>query len=233
MKMNKRILFVMFVAFVISFASFAGAAEKAHEKRIRLSTDLINEMSQQSDADSLGNVIKSGKGIAIFPSVTKAGLIIGGQIGEGLVFIRNANGTWSGPAFISISGASIGFQIGVQSVGLVLVITNDDGLKAFTSGNSFKLGADASIAAGPVGRDASVATDGNVKASIYSYSISKGLYAGISLEGSVINQSRDANKAYWHRDMSAKAALKKPATDKRVAPLIVALKNLIMKAKNL
>lgn len=223
----------MLITFIFAFASLASAAEKAHERRIRLSTDLINEMSQQSDADSLGNVIKSGKGIAIFPSVTKAGLIFGGQMGEGLVFIRNANGTWSGPSFISVSGASIGFQIGVQSVGLVLVITNDAGLQAFTSGNSFTLGADASIAAGPVGRDAYAATDGNVKASIYSYSITKGLYAGVTLEGSIINQSRDANKAYWHRDISPGAALKKPSTDKRVAPLIAALKKLIMKAKNL
>ena len=88
------------------------------------------------------------------------------------------------------------------------------------------------IAAGPVGRDASAATDGRAKASIYSYSMSKGLFAGVSVEGCVINQNRDANRAYWGRDMSAQAALKKPATDARVAPLIKELKNLIRKAPN-
>ena len=110
------------------------------------------------------------------------------------------------------------------------MITNEQGLRAFTGGNSFKLGADVAIAAGPVGRDASAATDGRAKASIYSYSMSKGLFAGISIDGSVINQNRDASKAYWGRDISAANALKKPATDKRVAPLIKALNNLVKKA---
>ena len=136
-------------------------------------------MAIEEDADALANVIKSGKGVAIFPKVTKAGLGLGGQTGEGLVLLRNKNGTWSGPAFMGINGASIGFQIGVQSVGLVLVITNQDGLHAFTGGNSFKLGADVAIAAGPVGRDTSAATDGRAQASIYSYSMSKGLFAGV------------------------------------------------------
>lgn len=234
MKLTRRLsLLFILVSILIAFTAHTAFAEKAHERRIRLAVDLIDEMASESDADSLGNVIKSGRGVAIFPAVTKAGLLIGGQTGEGVVFIRNKDGTWSGPAFMGISGASIGLQIGVQSVGLVLVITNEAGLRAFTGGNSFKLGADVSVAAGPLGRDASAATDSRAKASIYSYSVSKGLYAGISLEGSVINQNRDANKAYWGRAITADAALKRQATDRRVAPLIAALKRLIMKAKNL
>ena len=148
-----------------------------------------------------------------------------------LVLLRNKNGTWSGPAFMGINGASIGFQIGVQSVGLVLVITNQDGLHAFTGGNSFKLGADVAIAAGPVGRDTSAATDGRAQASIYSYSMSKGLFAGISIDGCVINQNRDANKAYWGKETSAQAALKKPANNKKIQGLVKALNNLVKKAK--
>lgn len=230
-KVSRMLAVMLCFALLLSFTGGALAEEKAHERRIRMSGELIREMTSMSDADALGQVIKSGKGVAIFPSVTKAGLIVGGQVGEGVVFLRNPNGTWSGPAFMGISGASVGLQIGAQSVGLVLVITNEAGLRAFTGGNSFKLGADVAIAAGPVGRDASAATDARAKASIYSYSISKGLFAGISLEGSVINQNRDANKAYWGRDMSAKAALSKPANDKRVTPLIKDLKALIAKAK--
>ncbi|KEJ93251.1 lipid-binding SYLF domain-containing protein [Synergistes jonesii] len=230
MKLWKRSLIFALCAAVALCAAGRAFAETAHMRRIRLSTNLINKMAAQSDADALGQVIKSGKGVAIFPAVTKAGLGIGGQTGEGVVFLRRPNGGWSGPAFMGISGASIGFQIGVQSVGLVLVITNEEGLHAFTGGNSFKLGADVAIAAGPVGRDASAATDGRAKASIYSYSMSKGLFAGVSVEGSVINQNRDANKAYWGRDISAGNALKKPATDKRVAQLIQALNNLVKKA---
>jgi lipid-binding SYLF domain-containing protein len=131
---------------------------------------------------------------------------------------------------MSLSGASIGIQIGAQSVGLVLVITNEAGLRAFTGGNSFKLGADVAVAAGPVGRDASAATDSRAKASIYSYSMSKGLFAGMSFEGSVLNQNRDANRAYWGRDLSAAAALKRPANDKRIKPLVDSLNILVKKA---
>ncbi|ANZ43653.1 lipid-binding SYLF domain-containing protein [Cloacibacillus porcorum] len=230
MKVSRKITIFALIALLVAGAAQAAFAETAHMRRIRLSTDLINKMAKEQDADALADVIKSGKGVAIFPAVTKAGLGIGGQTGEGVVFLRQSNGRWTGPAFMGISGASIGFQIGVQSVGLVLVITNEQGLRAFTGGNSFKLGADVAIAAGPVGRDTSAATDGRAKASIYSYSMSKGLFAGISIDGSVINQNRDANKAYWGRDISAANALKKPATDKRVAPLIKALNNLIKKA---
>ena len=230
MKFSRKIMIFALLALLVAGAAQAAFAETAHLRRIRLSADLINKMANEQDADALADVIKSGKGVAIFPAVTKAGLGIGGQTGEGVVFLRQSNGRWSGPAFMGISGASIGFQIGVQSVGLVLVITNEQGLRAFTGGNSFKLGADVAIAAGPVGRDASAATDGRAKASIYSYSMSKGLFAGISIDGSVINQNRDASKAYWGRDISAANALKKPATDKRVAPLIKALNNLVKKA---
>ena len=230
MKFSRKITIFALLALLVAGAAQAAFAETAHMRRIRLSADLINKMANEQDVDALADVIKSGKGVAIFPAVTKAGLGIGGQTGEGVVFLRQSNGRWSGPAFMGISGASIGFQIGVQSVGLVLVITNEQGLRAFTGGNSFKLGADVAIAAGPVGRDASAATDGRAKASIYSYSMSKGLFAGISIDGSVINQNRDASKAYWGRDISAANALKKPATDKRVAPLIKALNNLVKKA---
>lgn len=230
MKVSRKITIFALIALLVAGAAQAAFAETAHMRRIRLSTDLINKMAKEQDADALADVIKSGKGVAIFPAVTKAGLGIGGQTGEGVVFLRQSNGRWTGPAFMGISGASIGFQIGVQSVGLVLVITNEQGLRAFTGGNSFKLGADVAIAAGPVGRDTSAATDGRANASIYSYSMSKGLFAGISIDGSVINQNRDANKAYWGRDLSAANALKKPATDKRVTPLIKALNNLVKKA---
>ncbi|MDO4561111.1 MAG: lipid-binding SYLF domain-containing protein [bacterium] len=230
MKISRKITIFALLALLVVGAAQAAFAETAHMRRIRLSTDLINKMAKEQDADALADVIKSGKGVAIFPAVTKAGLGIGGQTGEGVVLLRKPNGKWSGPAFMGINGASIGFQIGVQSVGLVLVITNEQGLRAFTGGNSFKLGADVAIAAGPVGRDTSAATDGRAKASIYSYSMSKGLFAGISIDGSVINQNRDANKAYWGRDISAANALKKPASDKRITPLVKALNNLMKKA---
>jgi lipid-binding SYLF domain-containing protein len=225
-KICNKSIFLIIIISVLAVAATA-FAEPAHQRRIRLSTALLRDMTEEKDAEGLASVINSGKGVAIFPSVTKAGLVIGGQVGEGLVFLKNSDGSWSGPAFMGISGASIGLQIGVQSIGLVLVITNEKGLQAFTGGNSFKLGADVGVAAGPVGRRASAGTDAKARASIYSYSMSKGLFAGISLEGSVINQNRDANRAYWGRDMSAKAALARPARDRRVRQLIDALNDLM------
>ena len=231
MRCCKKIVVALLVAVVSLLAAQAAFAEKAHMRRIRMATELINDMSTKGDASSLADVINSGKGVAIFPAVTKAGFVVGGQTGEGVVFLKGKNGRWSGPAFMGINGASIGLQIGVQSIGLVLVITNSNGLRAFTGDNSFKLGADVSIAAGPAGRDASASTDGRFAASIYSYSVSKGIYAGVSLEGSVINQNRDASKAYWGRVLSPKIALSKSANnDSRVAPLVKALNNLIKKA---
>ena len=227
---SRTLIFILAAVIIAATGLTAYAEEKAHERRIRLSAELIRDMAAQDDAASMADVIKSGKGVAIFPSVTKAGLMIGGQVGEGLVLLRNPNGTWNGPSFMGLSGASIGIQIGAQSVGLVLVITNEDGLRAFTGGNSFKLGADVAIAAGPVGRDTSAATDSRAKASIYSYSMSKGLFAGMTFEGSVLNQNRDANRAYWGRDMSAEAALKKPANDKRIKELVNSLNALVKKA---
>ena len=227
---SRTLIYILAAAIIAATGLTAYAEEKAHERRIRLSAELIRDMAAQDDAASMADVIKSGKGVAIFPSVTKAGLMIGGQVGEGLVLLRNPNGTWNGPSFMGLSGASIGIQIGAQSVGLVLVITNEQGLRAFTGGNSLRLGADVAIAAGPVGRDTSAATDSRAKASIYSYSMSKGLFAGMTFEGSVLNQNRDANRAYWGRDMSAQAALKKPANDKRIKELVNSLNALVKKA---
>lgn len=231
-RLSKSFAVLITISFILMFNGIISAEEKAHERRIRLAGELIQKMTEQKDSANMADVIKSGKGVAIFPAVTKAGLIVGGQVGEGLVLLRNADGSWTGPAFMGLSGASVGFQIGAQSVGLVLVITNEDGLKAFTGGNSFKLGADVAIAAGPVGRDASAATDGRAKASIYSYSMSKGLFAGVSVEGCVINQNRDANRAYWGRDVSSSTALRKPANDNRVRSLVKNLNILVKKAPN-
>jgi len=145
--------------------------------------------------------------------------------GEGVVLVRQGSG-WGGPSFASIVGGSFGLQIGVKEVGLVLVITNEDGLLAFTGGKSFKLGGDVSIAAGPVGRDAQAATDSRVTASIYSYSMSRGIFAGLALSGSTINVNGDANKAYWGRATDAKTALKHKANGAKIKSLVAELNKL-------
>ena len=212
----------------IAFTLCAGAAfaETQHEKHIRLATELLQKMQQQDDAESFADTLKSSKGVAIFPAMIQAGLGIGGMHGEGVVLLRNGKGKWSGPSFASLVGGSIGFQIGVQQVGLVLVINNDDGVRVFTGENAFKLGGDVSVAAGPMGREAEAATDSRGQASLYSYSMSKGLFAGIKLSGSTINVNGDANKAYWGSALDAQVALKKPATGKKITPLVKELNKL-------
>jgi lipid-binding SYLF domain-containing protein len=224
-----RIVAVALACVVFAAALFAAPgsvwAEAQHEKRINMSVKLLQEMQKQSDAASLADAVKSAKGVAIFPSVIQAGLGIGGMSGEGVVLVRRGGG-WSGPSFASIVGGSFGLQIGVKEVGLVLVITNAAWLQAFTGGKSFKLGGDVSIAAGPVGRDAQAATDSRADASIYSYSMSKGLFAGIALSGSTINMNGDANKAYWGRATSAKDALARKADSAKIRPLVTELDKL-------
>ncbi len=202
-------------------------AMAAHEKHIAQAVELLQKMQLEQDASSMAHMIASCEGVAIFPSMIATALgVVGSMRGEGLVLVRNPAGGWYGPSFTSILGGMVGLQLGVKSVGLVLVIANKDGLSAFTGGNSFKLGGDVSIAAGPVGRDAEAATDGTMTASIYSYSMSKGLFAGLSASGSVINQNRDANKAYWGKKVEAPVALTRPASAPKIKALVDELNKL-------
>ena len=161
--------------------------------------------------------------------MVKAGLIIGGEYGEGLI-LRREKGRWYGPSYYNLGGGSLGLQIGAQKISLVLVVTNEDGVRAFLNSRT-KLGADVSVAAGPTGRRAEAATDAQAKASIYSYSMTKGLFAGVSLEGSVISVSVKRNEDYWKKKLSADDALKQLAKDKRILPLTGALDNLARKAR--
>lgn len=230
-KFSAAVFAAFFVMSVLFSSPKCASAEAQHEKHIRKSAELLTKMQRQSDSESLTDTLRSAKAVAIFPSTTQVGLGIGGMYGEGLVLVRGSNGSWLGPSFVSLTGGSIGFQIGAKSVGLVLVINNDNGLQVFTGGKSFKLGGDVSIAAGPVGRDASAATDSRVEASIYSYSMSKGLFAGVSLSGSTINVNGDANKAYWGRSTGASTALSRTAKGKKIAPLVAQLKKIDKRPK--
>ena len=230
----KRLALIFSVIFVISIAviavSEAYADEPLYQERLDRASLLVNEMARQSDAKDIASTISRAKGIAVFPRVMKAGFIFGAEEGQGVVLLRSANGGWSGPSFVGIAGASAGLQIGAEQIGLLLVINNEKGLYAFTGGNSFKLGADIAVAAGPVGREFGAATNAPMKASIYSYSMARGLFAGISLSGSIINQNRDLNLAYWGSQLSAQQALAEPATGAGVLPLVQALNSLLDKA---
>ncbi|AFM21475.1 MAG TPA: lipid-binding SYLF domain-containing protein [Acetomicrobium flavidum] len=204
----------------------SGASAKTPEQRIKLSTQLLQEMGRQSDVEGLTDLLGDCVGVAIFPNVTKAGFIFGAEYGEGLLLRRDPNSTrWYGPSFMNIGGVSVGLQIGVQSTGLILVIMDEAGLNAFRK-EHVSLGADVSVAAGPVGRRAGAATN-----SVYSYSLAKGAFAGVSLGGGSVDIDENANMAYWGKKISPSEALQKRAVKSEVKPLVNELNSLIAKAK--
>jgi lipid-binding SYLF domain-containing protein len=138
--------------------------------------------------------------IAVFPGTLKAGFIFGGMRGRGILSARNEDG-WSVPTFMTLTGGSIGLQIGGQATDLVLVIMNRRGLEQFVR-NQFKFGADASAAAGPVGRDAQANTDLQMRAEILSYSRARGLFAGVSINGSTVRADQDANERFYGKRLT-------------------------------
>jgi lipid-binding SYLF domain-containing protein len=133
------------------------------------------------------------------------GFIVGARYGRGLASCRNPKG-WSAPAFFSIKGGSFGLQIGGQAVDLVMLVMNDDGMHKLLS-SQFKLGADASVAAGPVGRQAAAGTDWKLRAQILSYSRARGVFAGLALDGAVVRQDKDSTREFYGHMVSTKAAL--------------------------
>ena len=184
---------------------------------ISISSELFGQQKQETKIDDAIQVLKDfgsmkeniphellkmSEGIIIVPKMINAGFVLAGKRGRGIAMVKNDDGSWSDPVFVSITGGSVGFQVGVQSVDLVLIFKNRETLKNINSG-TFTLGGDISAAVGPVGRNSSATTDYKLEAEVYSYSRSKGLFAGISLAGSAINVDDQWNTAYYGSDLSA------------------------------
>ncbi|MCR4817458.1 MAG: lipid-binding SYLF domain-containing protein [Fretibacterium sp.] len=233
-----RVLSLTLVLSILVLSSGISCAETA-EGIIREALNALTKMSSEKDAQSMAKTLKGAYAVAIVPSFIKAGFVLGGSYGEGLI-LKRENGKWYGPSFYNLGGGSVGLQIGVQDTSLFLVVINKRGVDAFLSSKT-KLGGDFSVAAGPMGRSAEAATDAQMKASIYSYSMTRGLFAGVSLDGSVISISVKRNEEFWKgakktdKDgdgkVSAKEALTVQASDKRILPLTKALDDFIKKAQ--
>ena len=157
---------------------------------------VLNEIMGAPDRRLPDRLLRDAEAVAVIPDVVKAGFVVGGRFGRGLVSVRAPDGTWSNPSYISLTGGSVGFQAGVQSTDVILVFRTRRGVDGVVNGK-FTLGADAAIAAGPVGRNASASTDAQLKAEIYSYSRSRGLFAGVALDGAVLAIDHDANEAVF------------------------------------
>lgn len=173
-----------------------GAGNEDQIKKVEDAVRVVSEMMKESDKGIPASLMKDCAGIAIIPDVIKAGLVIGGRHGRGVVLIRTKDGGWSDPAFIEITGGSIGWQAGVQSADIILVFRTPRSVENISKGK-FTLGADAGIAAGPLGRTAEASTDAALKAEILSYSRSRGLYAGLTLQGSSLQEDRKANRDFY------------------------------------
>ncbi len=231
MKNIQKTLCALLAFLVIVAAPGLAHAGKTPEERIMGGVRILGEMAQEDDSRYMTRILKEAYGVAIFPSVVKAGFIFGGRYGEGLLLKRDRKtGRWYGPNFVNIGGASWGLQVGVQSTALVLVITNRRGMDGFV-GDKVTLGGDLAVSAGPVGRNTSAATDGKLKASIYSYSMSKGLFAGLSLEGAYVSVDKHTNHLYWDKPVSAYEALGEPAKSQKILPLTRELNHLIESAE--
>ncbi len=171
------------------------------EKAARVFTEIMNT----PDKGIPQELVERAECVAVFPSVLKAGFIIGGRGGRGVASCRTARG-WSAPAFFNLGGGSFGLQIGAQSTDFVMLIMNKDGMNSLLS-DSFTLGGDASVAAGPVGRQAGASTDIKMNAQILSYSRSKGLFAGLELKGVVIKPDKDDMRDVYGANVTAKEVL--------------------------
>ncbi|MCC7241433.1 MAG: lipid-binding SYLF domain-containing protein [Acidobacteria bacterium] len=182
---------------VCALAVAVPRAQSDEARRISEAVTVLSEIMDAGDQSVPKAIMEKAEGVAVFPSLLKAGFIVGGSRGRGVLSARDPKtGEWSSPAFLTITGGSIGAQIGAQAVDLVLVVQNRRGLEQLVR-NQFKIGAGASVAAGPVGRDASASTDIQLRAQILSYSRTRGLFAGITLNGSTIRQDRDANDRFY------------------------------------
>jgi lipid-binding SYLF domain-containing protein len=182
------------LALVVSMqAQEAPNSEEA--ARIRESITVLNEVMATSDTSIPTSIASKAEGIAIFPGTLKGGFIFGGMRGRGILSARS-EGSWSPPTFVTLTGGSVGLQIGGQAADLVLIIVNRRGLEQFVR-NQFKFGADAAVAAGPVGRDAQANTDLQMRAEILSYSRSRGLFAGVTVNGSTVRTDLDANQRFY------------------------------------
>jgi len=203
--MKKILLLLMVVSLcTVTFAADEKEETKAVE-RIKAAGTVLDEIESAPDAGIPEEVLGSAECVAVVPSMIKGGFIVGARYGRGVASCRAEKG-WSAPAFFTVAGGSFGLQIGGQAVDLVMLIMNKDGMKNLLS-SKFKLGADASVAAGPVGRHASADTDWKMRAQVLTYSRARGVFAGLELAGAVIKQDKDSTRDFYGRMVPFKTSL--------------------------
>ena len=181
---------------LLALTAVTAQAAEPELKRAENAVRVLNEIMQAPDKAIPRDLLQTAHAIVVVPDVLKAGFVIGGRRGEGLIAVKARDGTWSNPAFVNLTGGSVGFQVGVSSTDVVLVFRTERGVDSIVHGK-FTIGADASAAAGPVGRTAQASTDAQLKAEIFSYSRARGLFAGVAFDGSVLSIDNNSNQLIY------------------------------------
>jgi lipid-binding SYLF domain-containing protein len=197
-KLKFLMLPILLSAFLILVAAAPGSKET---ERIHSAANVLKEFSKMKETIP-HDLISEYQGIVIVPHLLNAGFVIGGKRGRGVAMVKLNDGKWSDPVFVTLTGGSVGLQIGVQSVDLVLVFRHKGVLSEVKKGD-FTIGGDVSAAAGPIGRSTSANTDYKLQAEVYSYSRSRGLFAGISINGSNLGIDKEANARFYGSDISS------------------------------
>jgi len=193
-------LLLLFVCSVVT------ADRRDEVKRLARATDVFQEIMKTPDKGIPGDLLDKSACIAIVPGLKKGGLGLGGKYGKGLIMCRKPNRNWTAPSFITIEGGSIGFQIGFTQIDVVMLFMNKNGVDKLI-GDKFTIGADASAAAGPVGRQTAAQTNIRLDAEILTYSRAKGLFAGISLDGATLRSDKDDNRDFYGKDLDVRSIL--------------------------
>jgi SH3 domain-containing YSC84-like protein 1 len=205
MRLSMKKVMFFFAMLSLGTLCWAGSAREDATERLQNATNVLHEIMGMPDKGIPEEVLEHAKCIAVVPHMVKGGFGFGGKGGKGVATCRTANG-WSAPAFITLSGGNWGLQIGVEAVDLVMIIQNEKGMQKLLESN-FHLGADASAAAGPVGRHAEAGTNWKMDTEILTYSRAKGAFAGLTLEGASIRQDNDSRHAIYGHKVTTRALL--------------------------
>src|SRR5271170_6627112 len=220
----KKILLLMSMIGLVGTLAWAGSDREDTVERMQKSVDVLQSIMAAPDKGIPEEVLSGAKCIVVVPDLIKGGFVFGGKQGRGVASCRTADG-WSAPAFVSVGGGSWGLQIGVEGVDLVMLVMNDQGFQHLLS-SKFELTGEGSVAAGPVGRHASAGTDWKMNTEMLTYSRSKGVFAGLTLEGAVVEPDDDSTRAIYGRHVAFRSILSgKAATPKSADAFLKAVSN--------
>lgn len=216
-----------------SLSASAQSDDKAKiSERLTAASQVIEEIMATPDKSIPSGILAGASCVVVIPSFKKGAFVVGAQYGQGVATCRTSSGKWSGPVCVQLTGGSFGFQIGGQATDLVLIAMNKQGLQAMLK-NKVKLGADAAASAGPVGRNAQAGTDWKLNAEFLSYSRSKGLFAGIDLDGTVLSQNQDGTRTLYGVDVPFKTVLDgNESTPTEARPFVREVAKYFVVAKN-